>query len=443
MAERHRRRGVWRRALEVADATPESRNRYVDLLRAASILAVVFGHWMIAAAWMDGGRLRLDHILAIQPWTQWLSWVFQVMPVFFMVGGYSNAASWDAAVREGKSYSEWIGTRMRRLFGPVVPLLIAWGLLGIAARMAGVSPATIRAGSQTSIVPLWFLAVYVLVAAAAPVSRAAWNRWGMGSFWFVAGAAVLVDVLRFRFGIPGLPWVNYLLIWSAVHQLGYLWRDGRLDTPSRALPWALGGGALMAFVVVVAGYPRSMVGVPGEEVSNSLPPSLAMLGLGLIQAGLLLALQGPARRLLSGRRAWAATIVVNGNIMSIYLWHSTAMVLMIGVAWLLGGPGLHWTPGSPIWWAMRPVWMAVFALLLLVLLMIFGRFERLPAPQVSLPVWRLMLGAALLCGGLGRLALIGIGGPGSLAARSGALVVALAGAAVVGAFPLRGRSASD
>jgi hypothetical protein len=180
-----------------------------------------------------------------------------------------------------------------------------------------------------------------------------------------------------------------------------------------------------------------MVGVPGEEVSNSLPPSLAMLGLGTIQAGLLLALERPARRLLASRRAWAATILVNGNIMSIYLWHSTAMILIIGLAWLLGGFGLHVAPGSPTWWAVHPIWMAVYALLLLLLLAFFGRFERLRDPPGALPLWRLILGAVLLCGGLGRMALIGIGGPGSLGQRSGALFVALAGAVIVGAVPLR------
>ena len=128
--------------------------------------------------------------------------------------------------------------------------------------------------------------------------------------------------------------------------------------------------------------------------------------------------------------------------MSIYLWHSTAMVLIIGLSWLFGGPGLHWTPGSGVWWATRPLWMATFALLLLGLLAIFGRFERLPVPHTPLRLWRSMLGAALLCGGLARLALTGIGGPGSLGVRSGALFVALAGAVVVGALPLKRRSAS-
>ena len=41
--------GLWSRAREVAIQTPESRNRYVDFLRALSILAVISGHWLMAA----------------------------------------------------------------------------------------------------------------------------------------------------------------------------------------------------------------------------------------------------------------------------------------------------------------------------------------------------------------------------------------------------------
>lgn len=70
----------WSRALRLAEQTPPSRNRYVDLLRAVSITAVVFGHWLIAAPWIASGQLRLDHMLAVQPWTQWLTLLFQVMP---------------------------------------------------------------------------------------------------------------------------------------------------------------------------------------------------------------------------------------------------------------------------------------------------------------------------------------------------------------------------
>ena len=81
--------------------------------------------------------------------------------------------------------------------------------------------------------------------------------------------------------------------------------------------------------------------------------------------------------------------------------------------------------------------MAIYAVLLVVLLAVFGRFERVPAPGSPLRLWRLILGGALLCGGLGRMALFGLGGPGSLGARWGALFVALAGAVIVGALARR------
>ncbi len=437
----NRRRSAWARARELAERTPESRNRYVDLLRALSISAVVFGHWLIAAPSVRDGELQLEHMLSVSPWTQGLTWLFQVMPVFFIVGGYSNAASWEAARRGGGGYGVWVGARLRRLTGPVVPLLLVWALIALIARALGASPAMIRIGSQAALVPLWFLAVYVLVVVLAPPTRAAWRRFGIASFWALAAAAVLVDLARFGLGLVWLGWANYLFVWLAVHQLGYLWRDGRIAGPARALPWGVGGLALLLGLVTVGGYPHSMVGVPGEEVSNTLPPSLAMLALGLAQGGLLLALERPARRWLAGTGAWAATILVNGMIMSVYLWHLTAMILVIAAANALGGFGLGPQPGSATWWATRPVWMALLAAVLFPMLLVVGRFERLgdAASPAALPAWRAVLGAALFCAGLALLALQGIGSDGAPGVRFGVLALALAGAGLVGGISLGGR----
>ena len=431
---------LWTRALELADKTPASRNRYVDLLRAVSIGAVVLGHWLIAAPWMDGDHIRLDHMLAISPWTRWLTWLFQVMPIFFMVGGYSNAMSWDAARRAGRGYADWVGSRLRRLIGPVVPLLVAWASIGAVAHLSGVPPEVIRVGSQAALVPVWFLAVYVLVVLIAPVLYGAWLRFGMASFWALVLLAVLVDALRFGAGLVWPAWINYLLIWSAVHHMGFMWRDGRLAGPGRSLPWAVAGFAGLGVLVWGLGYPLSMVGVPGEEVSNTLPPSLAMLALGCAQAGLLLALEGPGRRWLARRRAWAATIAVNGMIMSVYLWHLTAMVLLIGLLRLLGGFGLHLVPGTGTWWATRPLWLATLAAALLVFLALFSRFERVAerGEGRTLPPWRPFVGAALVCVALALAALDGIGGAGPLGIRVWLIVLVLAGAALVRALPEKG-----
>jgi len=47
----------WSRAAELADRTPASRNRYVDFLRAMSMLIVTVGHWLAAAPY------RLAHVV--------------------------------------------------------------------------------------------------------------------------------------------------------------------------------------------------------------------------------------------------------------------------------------------------------------------------------------------------------------------------------------------
>jgi len=89
----------------MAAKTPAERNRYVDFLRAVSILMVVTGHWLIVALYYEDGSLTTSSLLVIRPGTQWLTWVFQVMPIFFIVGGYANAVSLESAGRKGIDYA--------------------------------------------------------------------------------------------------------------------------------------------------------------------------------------------------------------------------------------------------------------------------------------------------------------------------------------------------
>lgn len=91
---------IWRLAKELAAKTPEERNRYVDFLRSVSIMVVIIGHWLIATAWYQDGQLTSGALLKDEPQVQWLTWLFQVMPIFFIVGGYSNAVSLESARRK-------------------------------------------------------------------------------------------------------------------------------------------------------------------------------------------------------------------------------------------------------------------------------------------------------------------------------------------------------
>jgi hypothetical protein len=434
-----KRSGAWARALALAEQTPPERNRYVDFLRAVSICAVVFGHWLVATAYRTAEGFEIGNVLSIQPPTRWLTWVFQVMPVFFMVGGFANGVSWGSAVARGRSYREWLGSRMQRLVGPMVPLILFWGAASTLAFAFGESVAVIRNGTQMALIPLWFLAVYVIVVALTPLAHGLWRRFGIWSFAGLAAAAVAVDLAVFAAGLGFVGWSNYLFVWLAVHQLGFAWRDPVLAGTGRRLAMAVVGLAALLWMTRLGPYPLSLVGVPGEPLSNTTPPKLPLLALALFHGGLLLSLERPMRRWLERTRPWAATILVNGMIMTIYLWHLTPAVLLLGVGFWTGW-GFQTPPGTPGWWAVRAIWIPSLVVALLPLLMLFNRFERpTSGSRRELGTGRLVAGAILVTAGLAYLALDGVHLLGWADLRSWAIVLPLAGAWLAGAWPQLGR----
>ena len=430
---------LWARASEMAGKAPPERNRYVDFLRALSIMAVVVGHWLVAAPYMQDGAVQGGHLLGILPWTQWLTWGFQVMPLFFLVGGFANGMSWAAALRDsgrdGGNWPDWFGARVQRLIGPVLPVLLIWSLLAAFGTALGMERSVVKLAAQLALVPVWFLAVYLIVTALVPLSHAAWRRLGMASFWALVAGAVAVDVAALALHVPYVNLLNFLFVWLAVHQLGYAWNAGRFARPAKALVWGLGGLAALVLLVRFGPYPIAMIGVPGSELSNSMPPTLAMLALGLAQTGFALALEPRMRALLDNLRLWTGVVLLNGMIMTIYLWHLTGFVLVLVAAWLLGGIGLDVAPGSADWWLARPVWFALYIAALLPLIGLFARFERVSAGKAAarpIPHWRLITGLVMICIGLAATAAISIASPlGVTGVRLWVVALPVIGAALV------------
>ena len=141
---------VWSQAKELASNTPPERNRYVDFLRAVSILMVITGHWLIVAVHYQNGGIKFGDILELQTGTQWLTWLFQVMPIFFIVGGYANAVSLESARRRGIGYAGWLAVRLHRLITPLLALLGGWAAIAAILYLAGVSGDVTRLASKAA-----------------------------------------------------------------------------------------------------------------------------------------------------------------------------------------------------------------------------------------------------------------------------------------------------
>ena len=425
---------IWLQAKDLAAQTPSERNRYVDFLRAVSILAVITGHWLITALYYHDGSLTLGDLLVIRPNTQWLTWLFQVMPIFFIVGGYANAVSLESARRREIGYAGWLAARLNRLVTPLLALLLGWAVLAAILHFWGVSGDVIRLASRAALIPIWFLAIYIMVVVLAPATYIAWRRWGLVSLGAFAVVGALVDGAFFVGDLHWLGWSNYFWIWLGVHQLGYAWRDGRMGSRAQLLTYSALALAALVLLVFAGPYPLAMVGSPDEALSNSRPPKITLLVLGIFQFGLLLAIEKPMRRLLAGLRVWAATVLINGMIMTLYLWHLTVMVIIVSLLYLAGGPGLGLQPGSPEWWFTRPIWIAVlYAVLLPVTLLLAPLERRVRAADAVVPAAaRQVGGAVLICVGVALLALLGFGSAPLPGLDVAAFLMVIAGAATSG-----------
>ena len=403
---------IWSQAKQMAAQTPEDRNRYVDFLRSISILVVIIGHWMIATVYVVDGQMNPGHLLADQPQLHWLTWLFQVMPIFFIVGGYSNAVSLESAKRKGVGYAGWLSARLNRLVAPLLVLVIAWAVIAIAMMLFGARPKVIQYASQAALIPTWFLAIYIAVVILAPAAYKFWRRYGFASFLFFMAGAALTDIAFFAADMHWLGWTNYFWVWLAVHNLGFAWRDDRLGRVTKRLLFSATGFAALWLLTTQGPYPLAMVGSPDPGLSNTLPPKITLLALGIFQFGLLLALEEPMRRALNGLRLWTATVLINSMIMTVYLWHITVMVIFAALLYLAGGIGLGIVPGTSEWWWSRPVWIAILFILLLPVALLLSPLERRGRPadaKIPAPA-RQIAGALMICLGVALLALYGYGG---------------------------------
>ena len=444
---------LWSKAREMADMAPPERNRWVDFLRALSILAVVFGHWLVAAPYIDGeGELIGGHLLGIIPWSGWLTWGFQVMPIFFLVGGYSNGVSWSAQLRKAEEsderpsglYRDWFASRVQRLINPVFPVLLLWAGLALVLTQMGMEREQVRMATELALVPVWFLAVYLLVTALTPLSLWAWRKMGFQSFFLLVAAAIFTDFYFLLEHQSPLHFANFLFVWVGIHQLGYAWLDGAFRGTGHRIFWFVCSLAALLALTLVPGspYPIAMIGVPGAEITNSMPPTLALMALGMTQTGLVLALEPLGRKWLDNLSVWTATVLMNGMIMTVYLWHLTAYVLVMVAAWFAGGIGLEMFPGSAEWWWTRPVWIALYMLALLPMIAIFARAERSFGPirgERTVPKLRVVLGTLMICLGLAMTAAVSIASPeGITGVRLWVVALPFAGAALLGFGPVYG-----
>jgi peptidoglycan/LPS O-acetylase OafA/YrhL len=372
-------------AARIDAATPRDRDRYLDLLRVLAIALVILGHWGVRVIVERDGTLAAEYLLIVAPEWQWATLIWQVMPVFFIVGGVVNARSWRRARAAGQDPVAWGRRRARRLLFPALPFLAVL-TLAAAAAYATAGPEAMLLDFGVAIFPLWFLAAYLAITMLTPLTLRLHER-GHG-LALIAGAvalAVAVDLARFAWGgpmigtQPAVGGVNFVVVWIVIHQIGYLWADDALPRrPAGQALLALAGAAALAAMIGGGLWPLSMVPLEGTTLpNNGSPPSAALVALALVQLGLALLLREPARRALARPRVWLPVAVTGPRLISLFMWHQAVSVGLANLLYPLG-----WFPVTETvdaaWWALRPLWLGLCLVVLVLVVAVVWRFETPP-----------------------------------------------------------------
>ncbi|MEU9117286.1 acyltransferase family protein [Streptomyces sp. NPDC048483] len=391
---------VRRTIASVNAGTPAGRDRALDGLRALALLAVPTGHWLLGGFTRDAeGALHNASPLTALGFLAPLSWVLQMLGIFFLVGGHASALSYRRATGRGESTARWLRRRLARLGRPVLGVTAVWAAMLPLLYGLGVPAATLRTGATLVIQPLWFVGVYAGVTALTPYCARAARRLGVWAAAPLLASVAVVDFLRYGPYADAMPaWLSVLNLlpgWLFAYQLGVSWGEKRLG---KRAAWVLmvGGGALFALLLLAFHYPASMVGVPGQDRTNSHPPSLLVLALAATQSGAAILLRDRLARLLRRPALWAPVVLVNLSAMTLFCWHQTAMLAAAVPSSFFGTvPGLTAVPDSLPWIAARLAWLPVFAAALIAI----GRFtRRFEAPWTGVTRARRAVAALLAAG---------------------------------------------
>ncbi|WDG18204.1 acyltransferase family protein [Microbacterium sp. Clip185] len=367
-------------------APAAGRDTGIDLARAICVVIVVLLHAVMVGVTVTDAGPVFANAAEGTAWFAPLTWVAQIMPLFFVIGGYAGALAYRRMRRTGGTAGAFVAARVHRL---LVPALLTFAVVAVALAAllaAGVGGELVRIAGFRYAQPLWFLAVFLLCQALLPALLAAHERAPLRTIVLLVAAAGAVDAMRAVTGIDAIGMLNLAFVWLALQQLGFVMADGTIDALRRRTRIVIG-------VAAVAVLAASMVGgvFSADLYENLNPPTVALLLVGIAQTALLSLLRAPLAA-VSRRRAVAAfTGFVTARTMTIYLWHMPVLLAMAGASALVAlTTGFELPePSSAAWWLTRLPWFVVALSLTAAVAWALAGLERRRMPRATASVARI------------------------------------------------------
>ncbi|MGV2904135.1 acyltransferase family protein, partial [Microbacterium sp. AGC62] len=232
----------------IAPPQRASRDTGIDFVRALCVLGVVLLHSIMVGVTVDASGPVFENASDSTGWIAPLSWLLQVMPLFFVIGGFSGLLAYRRMRERGGTAVGFVAGRLHRLLRPAVFTIAIVGVGLALLTVFGVPADLIATAGFRYGQPLWFLGVFLLCQALLPALAAAHERAPYRTIGALVAASIAVDVLRAATGLEGLGFLNLAFVWMTLQQLGFFLADGRIGRLSRRLRTAAGVAALLLLV---------------------------------------------------------------------------------------------------------------------------------------------------------------------------------------------------
>jgi len=349
-----------------------SRDLTLDIARVTCVVLVVVIHLLMVGVGIDGaGGLVVSRPLEEQPWFAAATWVGQIMPLFFVVGGFASLTAWRSLQRRGGGAAQYVRNRVLRLAQPALPLFLFYVVVvGVAQFVIKVDPVLLDTVIAGAGFPLWFLAAYTLCQALVPFMAGMHARAPRRTLVVLLAAVILVDTLRFSTGITEIGLANLAFVWLLAQQFGFWYADGWFAARNG---WQLFGIAVACYAVLYLVIGVFKAPYSWDMLANLNPATLPLVLLALAQACILRAMRPWLAWLMTTHVARAAVFLVGTRLMTIYLWHLPLIIALSGIALLI--PGASPEPATGVWWATRPILFVVVFVALFGLSFLVARYE--------------------------------------------------------------------
>ncbi|WEK60001.1 MAG: acyltransferase [Candidatus Microbacterium colombiense] len=353
------------------------RDTGIDFVRALCVVGVVLLHAIMVGVTIEEGAPVFANASDGTAWIAPLSWGLQVMPLFFVIGGFSGLIAYRRARSRGGSARAFVAARLHRLMRPAVVTIGVVGLALALLTVAGAPADLVAIAGFRYGQPLWFLAVFLMCQSLLPALAAAHERSPLLTIAALTAASIGVDAARALTGIDLLGFLNLAFVWMTLQQLGFFLADGRIDALARRTRLCIGVGALLLLIL------SFVCGIHSPDlIANINPPTTALLLVGIVHTAALSLGRERIEQISRTPAAAAFTAFVTPRTMSIYLWHMPVLLVMAGasaVFALLTGVDLP-SLDSVGWWSARPLWLAVALAATALIAVVTTRFERRPSP---------------------------------------------------------------